>query len=98
MLRLSHKPHLDDQLLAISSHQPAWIQEILDVYQENIEAQDLLVKLAVQISEDDHFSLRDVKIVSGFLLTWTWSPNCWMPFIPVLLGATGIPVTLHRLK
>ena len=46
---LSRKPHLDDQLLAISSHQPAWIQEILDVYQENIEAQDLLVKLAVQI-------------------------------------------------
>lgn len=53
---LSRKPHLDDQLLAISSHQPTWIQEILDVYQENTEAQELLVKLAVQISEDSFFS------------------------------------------
>lgn len=54
LLRKTH--HDSEELLAISSAQPVWLQEIQDNYCNDEEAQRLLIKLAHNQQHDD-FSL-----------------------------------------
>lgn len=100
---LSRKPHVEESLLAFSHLQPAWMQEILDIYNENEQAKQLLLKLLVQSEPDDHYSLRNGLI--------RYKERIWLPSDSELTlklldafhtspigGHSGIPVTLRRLK
>lgn len=56
---LSHRPYPELELVAISRGQPAWILSILDAYQQAVQAQELLQRLAICSEPADPFSLKD---------------------------------------
>jgi len=56
---LSRCPASSPTLLAISSCSPAWQQNLLQGYEEDPEAQQLLSKLAISSPNPQGFSLQD---------------------------------------
>jgi len=53
---LSRRP-MTEQLLALSSVTPQWLEDIVAGYQSDPQALELLSKLAVASASDSHFSL-----------------------------------------
>lgn len=100
---LSRRPHTDTHLLALSQQQPAWLQDILDMYQDSAEAQELPTQVAVQSAEKSKYTLHNGLI--------RYKDRLWLPAgVPLILkmldafhtspigGHSSIPVTLRRLK
>lgn len=100
---LSRRPSPEESLLAISSVQPTWIEEVITGYQQDINAQQLLAKLALNTTGVDGFVLRDGIIRK--------KGRIWLGFNPELQnkvtvafhasatgGHSGFPVTYRRIK
>jgi hypothetical protein len=100
---LSRRPHLDSEINAISSCQPAWILTIVDAYQQDQHARELLQRLAIATEPDDKFTLHQGVIRK--------QGRIWLPDNPTLQeqivkefhsspmgGHSGVPVTLRRIK
>ena len=100
---LSRRPSPEDSLLAISSIQPTWIEEIVAGYQQDQAAQQLLAKLALNTEGIDGFVLRYGIIQK--------KGRIWLGFNPELQekvtvafhasatgGHSGFPVTYRRIK
>jgi hypothetical protein len=100
---LSRRPHPDMESFAMSRAQPAWIMAILDAYQQDSTAKQLLQRLAISGGSEDRFSLKDGIIRKN--------NRIWLPPGSALQqqlieafhaspigGHSGIPVTLRRLK
>jgi hypothetical protein len=100
---LSRRPHSELQAMAISASQPLWLLTIVDAYQQDPIAQELLQKLSVAPETDNSFSLLNGVIRKN--------GKIWIPAVASLQqqiitefhatplgGHSGIPVTLRRLK
>jgi hypothetical protein len=90
-------------ILAISSCQPLWVLAVVDAYQQDPYAQELLVKLALAPETEGLFSLHNGLIRK--------KGKVWIPAVPALQqqiiqefhaspigGHSGIPVTFRRIK
>jgi hypothetical protein len=88
---------------AVSTSQPAWILAIIEAYQQDATAQQLLQRLSICSESDDTFSLHDGVIRK--------QGRIWLPpktelhqhiiremHATPLGGHSGIPVTLRKLK
>lgn len=100
---LSRRPHPTEEIMAISSCQPIWIVTIMDAYQQDQTAIDLLQRLAIVQAPGDHYTLKNGIIRKD--------GKIWLPAVEELQntiikemhaspmgGHSGIPVTLRRLK
>lgn len=100
---LSRRPHPKLEAFAISRCQPTWIMTIIDAYQHDPEAVELLQRLSIVTVPDDSYTLKDGLIRKH--------NKIWIPAVPALQnsiiqelhaspmgGHSGIPVTLRRLK
>jgi hypothetical protein len=100
---LSRRPHSEMHILAISSCQPLWVLAVVDAYQQDPYAQELLVKLALAPETEGLFSLHNGLIRK--------KGKVWIPAVPALQqqiiqefhaspigGHSGIPVTFRRIK
>jgi hypothetical protein len=56
---LSHRPHESSELYHISSSSPQWLSEIMDGYQQDHHAQQLLSELVVTASPAGHYKLQN---------------------------------------
>jgi hypothetical protein len=56
---LSRQPHEDDPAvcLALSHCTPAWLQEVVNGYDQDVASQELLTKLSLHNGQYGHFSL-----------------------------------------
>lgn len=99
---LSRRPHADSTVMAISSSQPLWLEEIQSAYDVDPRATELLQKLILAPDSEPHYTLRDGVI--------RYDNRIWIPAVPELQakivqalhsssagGHSGIPVTLRRL-
>lgn len=101
---LSRFPHQPTQLLHLSQCKPTWVQEIIQGYQQDPQAQVLLTQLAVS-AENKHLSytLRDGLICHKGRL---WLGNNIPLQLKVITtlhdsasgGHSGVPVTYRRVK
>lgn len=100
---LSRRPQYEVSLCAISTLHPAWLGDVLDLYNQHQEASDLLTRLSVGTAADSHYALRDGVI--------RYKNRLWLPaddkFTRRILeafhasptsGHSGFPVTLRRIK
>jgi hypothetical protein len=100
---LSRRPHQELSVLAMSSSQPLWMEEIQAAYENDAQARKLLEQLVLAPDGDTHFTLRDGII--------RFDNRIWIPDVPELQkkilqalhsssvgGHSGIPVTLRRLR
>jgi hypothetical protein len=89
-------------LQAVSSVQPTWIQEVLNSYTTDNQAQQLLQKLAilVQIRMDPAFTrgLFGTKARYGLAAIQHCKLKSLLPIILVHWGHSGIAITYARLK
>lgn len=100
---LSRRPHPEEETMAISSYQPQWILTIVDAYQQDTAAQELLQRLAIASVPDDRYTLRNGIIRKDGKI---WIPNNSVLQQSIIRelhnspmgGHSGIPVTLRRLK
>jgi hypothetical protein len=89
--------------MAVSTLQPAWMQEILQVCAKHSSSTELLTRLAVHSNPESPYTLRDGLI--------RYKNHLWLPadlaFTSKLIeafhaspvaGHSGVPVTLRRLK
>ena len=100
---LSRRPHPDMEVSAISCCQPTWILSIIDAYQQDATAQQLLQRLSIAKDPDDLFTLHEGVI--------RHKGRIWLPansglqqqiitemHATPLGGHSGIPITLRKLK
>lgn len=100
---LSRRPHTESELFALSSCQPVWLMTIIDAYQQDPTALELLQQLAIHPISEDGFTLQKGLIRKN--------GKIWIPAVVALqnaiihelhpspvAGHSGIPVTLRRLK
>ena len=100
---LSRRPAPDTCLATVSHGRPAWMMDIVDAYTSDPAAQELLARLAVSTTTDDHYYLHNGLI--------RYKDRVWIPDSPDLKqrilaalhdspigGHSGIPVTLRRIK
>lgn len=100
---LSHMPPANSELLAVSVVTPSWLHEMVDSYQGDSKAQDLLRSLATQKSVPAKFSLQQ-GIIRYKNKVWVGdSKELQLKIITAfhdspLGGHSGIPVTIRRIK
>lgn len=101
---MSRRPHEPAQaLFAISSCVPTWTSAIIQGYDQDSEARQLLSKLTVEPSTVPHFSLQD-GIIRYKSRIWLGSNNKLQVQIMSALhdapsgGHSGFPVTYRRIK
>lgn len=100
---LSRRSHSELAVFAVSRCQPTWILTIIDAYQQDPEAIELLQRLTVATVPEDCYTMKDGIIRKN--------DKIWLPAVPSLQnsiiqelhaspmgGHSGIPVTLRRLK
>jgi transposase InsO family protein len=100
---LSRRPHPAVALNAISTCQPAWIEAVVDAYQQDEQARALLQRLVLATEIDNSYTLQQGVIHKN--------GRIWLPANSVLQqqiirelhacpmgGHSGVPVTLRRLK
>jgi hypothetical protein len=100
---LSRRPHEDSSVLAISSSQPVWMEELELAYQSDPRAVELLRNLAMSPSSEPGYTLHKGVI--------RYKDRIWLPAVSELQekivlalhaspagGHSGIPVTLRRVK
>lgn len=100
---LSRRPHPDLEINAISQAQPLWILSVLDAYQQDCYARELLQRLSLSSSTDGDFTLHEGIIRKKNRI---WLPEkCELHqqlirefHASPLGGHSGIPVTLRRMK
>lgn len=100
---LSRRPHDSPSIWALSTCVPSWSSAIIQGYDQDHEAQELLTKLAVNTNVAPHFSLRDGllryknRIWLGNNLLLQTQVMTALHTSPVG-GHSGFPVTYSRLK
>lgn len=99
---LSRRPHESLELYHISSSSPQWLSEIMDGYQQDPHAQQLLSELAVTASPAGHYKLQNgvIKYKSRFWLGA--NSNLQRKVISAfhdspMGGHSGFPVTYRRI-
>jgi hypothetical protein len=89
---LSRRPHESSELYHISRSSPQWLSEIMDGYQQDNHAQQLLSELAVTASPAGHYTLQNgssnTKVVSGWVLIQICSVRSSLHFMTVLWEGT----------
>ena len=99
---LSRVAHLMS-LQAVSSVQPAWIQEVLNSYTTDTQAQQLLTRLAISSLDAQGYSL-DRGLIRHHGKVWIAKNAALQTKIidachsSALGGHSGIAATYHRLK
>jgi hypothetical protein len=88
---------------AVSVLQPQWIQEVLNSYATDPQAQELLTQLAIQSPNEKGFSLDNGLIRKGNLI-WIGSNSALQTRLITTFhsspigGHSGVNATYHRLK
>jgi hypothetical protein len=87
----------------VSEVQPMWIQEVLNSYTTNNEAQELLAKLSVQSPDEMGYQLQRGLIRKGNLICVGKNTALRTKIVAamhdsVLGGHSGLHATYHRLK
>jgi hypothetical protein len=100
---LSRRPHSAEQLLAISSASPKWVQEVALSYEQDDFAKTLITQLCI-----DPNAVPSYTFVDGLLRyknrVWVGNVSALHQRIIAALhnspvgGHSGIPVTLRKLK
>jgi hypothetical protein len=92
-----------EQLLAISTVQPQWLQDIQDSYHQDPVAQDLFSQLTLSGKAKDHYTLVN-GIIRYHDKIWLGSNKLFQDKIFAALhdsalgGHSGAPATYHRIK
>lgn len=80
------------QLAAFSEVQPAWVQEVINSYATDSEAQELITHLLIQNPDENGFSLKQGIIRRegkyGLVPIQLFAPNSFLLCMTVLRGVT----------
>lgn len=100
---LSRRPQQEASLCAISTLRPAWMDEVLDSYHNDPQAQELLTRLALASDDEKHYTMHDGII--------RYKNRLWLPADSTLIGKileafhasstsghSGFPVTFRQIK